>query len=169
MEPLKPRTWEHTFLQGDDEAELRRLRNEAERLQPPVSRKSEPQLLAGDDAKAVYEAAAKAADAYAAEKRGVKVILRTLGRKKYRELRLAHPAREENDEDRKFGFNTDTFPEELVGPCLASPALSDADREEFFDSLTPAQFDLLAVAAYQLHEHLGADPKERLLSGTTES
>lgn len=170
MTLLEPRTWSHVFLHGPDEARLRELRSTAERLKPKGKRgDAGAGLLSDDDPWAAYDAACRAADDFAeeAEPRGVKIVLRSLGsRKAYRRLKDAHPARDGDEDDGKAGFNVETFPEELVSKCLASPALGDAEREAFLDSLTDAQFELCSIAAFQLHENLGADPKGRLLSGS---
>lgn len=184
---IEPRIWKHTFLQGDDEETLRTLRAEADRLEREMERKaprkgqsSEPRLMGEPDpyteAKSRYEAKAAEADAFAAEAepRGVTVVLRSVGRKRWRELVAANPPREGNEEDAKAGFNLDDFPEALVPACITSlggeeRSFSEGEMADFLDSLTPAQFDLLATAAYQLHNNLGANPKERLLSAPAQS
>lgn len=150
---LEPRIWKHTFLRGEDEAELRRLRSEAEQLRPKK----------GEDATA-YNAAVKAANAFAkkVEKNGTEVILRTIGsRKKMRQIKDACPVRDGNEDDKTAGYDIDAYAEALVSASLASPALPDGEREEFLDSLTEGEFELLAIAALQLHQTLGGGPSPK--------
>lgn len=180
---MEPRIWKHTLLQRQDEETLRELRRTAERLEK-VAKRLEPKrggapvvaLMSDDDeysqALATFKAAAKAAEDFAEEAspRGIQVILRSMGsRRKYRALKNAHPAREGDEIDKVAGFNTETFPEALVSACLASPAMADAQREEWLDSLSDAEFNLFSMAAHQLHENLGADPKGWLLSASSQS
>lgn len=161
MNKIEPRIWKHTILQGDDEEQLRELRAAAQRAK--ATSESEPRTLAEEDP---YEAAARAADDFAAEaeERGVTVTLRAVGRKKWRELVEAHPPRDGDEDDKKAGVNLDNFAEALVPACIAGPTFSEGELTDFLDALTPAQFDLLALAAWNLHKNLGASPKDRLLS-----
>lgn len=177
---ITPRRWEYIVLQGDDEATLRTLRNQADALDPgPAPAPAQPSrtaLLGEDDTEATeyadrkrrHDEAVEIADAFAieAEQRGVTVVLQALGsRKRWADLKARHPGRSGDDADKAAGgVNTSTMPEDLVSACLVEPALADADREAFLDSLTEAQFELLALAAWQLHTELGADPKARLRS-----
>ena len=169
---IEPRTWTHTFLQGADEERLRELRAEAERLKPKQGEPQSTRLLHEPD---LYQEKAKEADEFAAEakERGISVTLRNVGRKKWAEFVKAHPPREGDEEDAKAGFNVDDFPEALVPACIASlggqEGFTSSDVEEFLDSLSPAQFDLLSVAAFQLHNSLGADPNFKWLSAHAES
>lgn len=160
---IEPRIWKHVILQGDDDEKLRDLRTAAERLSPQRGQSVPTQTLDEVDA---YAVAAKAADDFAAEAnaRGVEVTLRTVGRKKWRELVDACPAREGDEKDAIAGVDLDAFPEVLVPACITGPTFSEGELVDFLDSLTPAQFDFLAAAAWSLHRNLGADPKERLLS-----
>jgi hypothetical protein len=170
MPTLEARIWKHTFLHGPDEERLRTLRKHAERAEETLNDKP-PRSASAKVASAAHRAAAAAADDFAAEaeSRGISIILRTLGRKKYAELTKDHPPRDGDAKDANAGVNIDTFYEALVRSCWASPALSDDELGELLDSLTPAQFELIALAAFSLHRNLGADPKERLLSEHTPS
>lgn len=153
---IEPRIWRHTFLAAEDEERLRVLRDTATVAEKKHGATSEE-----------YQAAAKAADDFAkeAEKNGTEVILRTIAsRKKMRDLKAAHPPRDDNEVDQRIGCHSDNFPEALVSACLSSPALNDSDREDFLDSFTEGDFELLKSAAYGLHKIPSTDPKELLLS-----
>lgn len=159
MTKIDPRIWRHTILTGEDEETLRNLRDEASTARKQHGADSDE-----------YRAAASSADEFAAEAkaRGTEVILRTIAsRKKMRAIRDAHPPREDNETDKALGFNADTYPEALAAACLASPALNDEAREEFLDSLTEGDGELVSTAAYTLHRLPSADPKGLLLSGPT--
>ena len=159
MTKIDPRIWRHTILTGDDEETLSELRSVA----------NEAKKKHGSDS-AEYAEAAKAADDFAVEAkgRGTEIVLRTVAsRKKMRDLRLAHPPRDDDETDQALGFHADDFPEALVSACLSAPALNDDDRAEFLDSLTEGDFDLISLAAYRLHQLPSADPKGLLISGPT--
>lgn len=171
MTLLEPRTWKYTILQGPDEEKLRELRAAAAKVDP--TGKTDVALMSEDPDEA-HRLAVKAANDFAeeAESRGVTIVLRTVGRKTWRTLIAEHPAREGNDEDKAAGFNVETFPEALVPACIGSIGTGDISPgavADLLDALTQAQFDLLAVAAYNLHTALGANPKERLLSAPAAS
>lgn len=155
MTKLEPRIWKHTILQGDDEEKLRELRAAVARLEP------------GNE----HDAATEAANDFAAEAegRGVTVTLRSVGRKKWRELVESNPPREGDDDDKAAGINLDLFPEALVPACITGPTFTDGELADFLDALTPAQFDFLALAAWSLHKSLGLDPKGRLGSALAPS
>jgi hypothetical protein len=160
---IEPRIWKRTILQGEDEARLAELDAEVDRLEV-ASRRS------GGSTEAL-EAALAARNEFAveAEGRGVAVTLRAVGRKKWRELVEQNPPREGDEADQKAGINLDTFPESLVPACITGPTMGEGEMDDFLDSLSPAQFDTLALAAWSLHKSLGADPKERRLSVLAES
>lgn len=162
---IEPRIWKHTILQGDDEETLRELRGAAERIKPAKPR---PALADEWDA---YDAAAKKADDFAdeANPRGVTVTLRTIGRKRWAELIKEHPPREDDAADVRQGVNLDTFPEALVPVSITAPTFGDGELDEFLDAISPAEFETLALGAWNLHKGLGADPKERLLSAVDPS
>lgn len=182
-----------TFLRGEDEAQLRRLRSEAERLHGIADQAETEAALAtaskdadaaqkraaaqkrkdADAAREAAESADAAADEFAAqaEERGAKVVVRSIGRKTWRTLFAQYPPREDNEDDKKFGANADEFGEAIVPKCVASitradgsTALSDEDREDFLDGLSTAQYGQLEMVAYALNASVGADPKARLAS-----
>lgn len=171
MTKLEPRTWKHTILQGDDEARLRELRERAESLRPSQPRHEigDSALLSDDNPWDAYDAACAEADEFAesAEGRGVTLTLRTVGRKRWRELVGANPPREGDEGDLKAGINRHEFLEDLVPACIAGPNLGEGEMADLLDAITPAEFDLLGAAAWNLHKNVGLDPKERMLSAPT--
>ena len=126
-----------TIYDGDDRAELQRLRVEAavaeSRYDDASNRQAFAPRRAGDEVEAeplrrAWEAAQAAFDAFVDEaaERATEVEVRHLGRRRFRSLRLAHPPRthqverdgdmvvEPVPEDAQYGFNTDTFPLALL-------------------------------------------------------
>lgn len=179
---LTPHTRTEILLQGEDEERLSdlrataaELRAKAEGLRRKAASTRADALLADSDEWAEAEAAAKAAEeaaeAFASEanERGVKVVMRHIGRKKWREIIAKHPPREGDAGDKVARYNVDTAPDDIVPACLASPALNDADREAFLDSLSDGQFDRLAWLAHEVNRSFGADPTPRLLSVSSQT
>lgn len=172
ISPLSPRIHTVTLYQGDDLANLEALAQKVNALREELEdakkdAKDAPPLLNGET-DPVAEAKARLADAEVehdnflaqAEPRAVKIVLRALGRKTFRQLVDSHPPREGNDDDKNAGVNEDTFVEALVPLAIASPTFSsDAEREAFLDSLTAAQFRSLYLWAYALNTVEGATPK----------
>lgn len=160
INPLNPNTETIFLLQGEDDEHLRNLRARAEAAKP---KRGIPQTMdESDDADALKREADEFADE--AKERGVKVVLRALGRRAWKDLVAKHPPRDKNETDKALGANVDALQEELVALCIASPAGSPAEMEAFLDSLSEGQFGHLAVTAYQLNMGRGADPTRRLLS-----
>ena len=154
--PITPRTETVSVLQGDDDDRLAQLQADVERLRPKKGQPPQSLDEAGDYATALEDLETFAAEA---EERGVKVVLRALGRKAWRDLIAKHPVREGNEGDKSFGANIDSLQDELVGLCLASPVGSDAERDAFLDSLNEGQFGDLAIRAWRLNMQKTADPK----------
>ena len=171
INPITPRTDTVIVLQGDDDEILRDLKAEVDRLEKskpkkPITARTLADLDPEQDWEADLEAARDRHDAFAeeAKERGVKVILRALGRKTYRDLIAAHPPRDGNEGDKDFGANVDDLQEALVPLCMASPAGSNEERSAFLDSLNEGQFGDLAIRAWQLNIGRTADPTQRLSS-----
>lgn len=164
MNKLEPRVFKHTILQGEDDERLRELDAKINHLEGAVRRK-----VAGAPEELVAALADRNAFAAEAEERGVHVILRSVGRSKWRELIEKNPPRENDADDQKAGINLDTFPEDLVPACITAPTFGEGELDAFLEALTPAQFDTLSLAAWSLHKSSGADPKERRLSAPTGS
>ena len=168
-----PRTETVVILQGDDDEQLRQYRAYAESLRFDADRlrpRSEPKAAAqpmGDASrweKADAEAteAEQVANDFAVEasRRGVTVVLRSVGRKAWRDLFDKHPPRDGNEGDEAVGVNLDTLPDDLVPACMGSPVFeSDGEQEAFLDSLSAAEFGRLGQVAWLLNTRTSADPK----------
>ena len=171
INPITPRSDTVIVLQGDDDEHLRTLRVAVDRLERTKPKKPLTATTLGDlDPVEQWEADLQAAreehDFFAeeAKERGVKVVLRALGRKTWRTLVEKHPPREDNATDAELGANVDALQEALVPLCMASPTGSDEECAAFLDSLNEGQFGDLAVRAYQLNMGRTADPTQRLSS-----
>lgn len=150
---IKPRTAKVKIWQGDDADRASELAAEVQRLKPG---KGATAAEAGE-----YQQAVDAHNAFIAEaeERVQVIVLRPLGRKMWRTLLAEHPPREGHAGDESQGVNYVTFGDALVPASIASPAWSDAEKEEFLDSLTDAQFEELYINAFALNRVRGADPK----------
>jgi hypothetical protein len=180
---LTARTRSIVLLQGGDEEELDalrdraiELRSKADGLKPKPGQRPQGTVLLTDSdqwtkAEDAAKAAEKAADdfAAAAELRGVKVVIRSLGRKTWRDIVKNHPPREGDNGDRVARYNVETAPDDIVPACLASPALAGDDQAAFLDSLTDGQFQQLAWLAHTINQGVGADPTQRLLSVSSQT
>lgn len=169
---LTPRTRTVYLLQGEDEERLNDLRETAAKLRAKANKiRKDTRPDEWTEADSVATAAEEAADQFAeeAQPRAVKVIMRSIGRKKWKALLKDHPPREGDESDKVARYNIDTAPEHTVPACLASPALPDAEREAFLDDLSDAQFDYLARVAHDLNRRVGADPTQRLLSASSQT
>lgn len=152
---LTPRTQSVTLYQGDDLARIAEYDAEIERLEADKTPRllHEPDLLAEKKAER---------DAFVndAKQRAVVVELRHVGRKKWRELVDAHPPREGNENDAAVGVNEFELMEALVPASIHKPEFdSDRDRDDFLDSLSDAQFELLYMTAFMLNRTVAAAPK----------
>lgn len=164
MTTLEPRIWKHTILQGDDDDRLRDLRAAAAALEPKGERgESDAELMSDDDPWAAYDAACAEADAFAAEAagRGVTVILRAIGHKRWKDLVKQFPPGED-EADKAVGVEVEPFTEALILAAFSSPLLDDT--QAFLDDLTPADYDTISGGAWALHKRLGADPKALMRS-----
>lgn len=210
MSHLKPRTATVLIYHGDDLerlAELRREAEVAERIAQQAIDAAELRgsgNLRGGDADPVAEARKAfnatvppkrdAYDAFVAEASGraLEVTLQMIGKRRFKELVLAHPPRmvtkEEpveggepktveavHEDDAMFGVNTETLPTALlayVDPrdtavrTITAPEFHGAAQVEEFldDELSEGDFDKLWVAAFLLNRTAGADPKASLFS-----
>jgi hypothetical protein len=152
-----PRTQTVVILQGEDDERLRELEAFADSLDQV------------EEADLYAEAQRQLNDLRTeARTRGIDVVLRSVGRKKRRELVAAHPPRDGNAKDRLAGVNVDEFGEASVWACMGSPVFgSDEERDEFLDNLSEAQWGELDIVAWALNMHMGADPKARPASPPT--
>lgn len=163
---ITPRTETIYLFQGDDEERIRDLDRRAREAQKSAA-SSGPRLLAeGED----WHDLAQQHDALVVEarERAVKVVVRALGRRTWRQLVSEHPPREGNAEDQAAGINEETFADALVPVSIASPTFeSDAARDDFLDSLNDAQFNGLYLTAFFLNRGTQASPKASLVSALT--
>lgn len=90
----------------------------------------------------------------------VTFVFRSIGRVAYRDLLLAHPATGEQRRDfetaqkragvaphliRKLPFNSDTYPPALIAACCVSPAMSEAEATELWESEDWGEGELSAL------------------------
>jgi len=76
------------------------------------------------------------------------VTVRALGRRKFKELLDAHPAK-----DGQSGqFDPDTFPRELVSACAVEPRMTPTDADRLFDVLSTGQVEELFAAAWFVNQ-----------------
>jgi hypothetical protein len=174
MAHLKPRQATVTLYQGDDMPRLAELKRAADQAAEGG------RMDDGADETAAYNAfLTEVAD------RAVEVVVQSIGRRRWRDLTLAHPPRmvesepdEEgktrqvvHDEDVQWDVNTDTFPRALLMYAdeekpeirtIAAPSLdSEDERAEFVDDeLAEGDFEQLWIAAFHLNSAPPASPKE---------
>lgn len=155
MTTIKPRTVTVPLFDPDDMAEIERLRAD---VAVAVAAHDGPKRRGDSPTPA---AAAKAYDDFVNEatERAVKVELQALPRKKWRSLVAAHPPRPDNEDDKPWGWNVESFGDEMVPASIISPALSETALEEFLDSLNDATFERIYMAAIELNRGTAPDPK----------
>lgn len=155
------------LFQGDDLDPIEEHRARVER----AAMVSSTPLRVGDEGipPAVLEAAADY-DAFmeGAVERAVHLRLVAVPRRRYRELLAAHPPREGDEGDERAGFNIDALTDELVPESIATGQFdTDAERDEFLDDLSDAEWSQVSSAAVRLNEGGAPDPKARMTSHLT--
>jgi hypothetical protein len=168
---ITPRQARVHIFQGDDEARILELRAEADRLKPDQKRVTQPRLL-HEDPEGEYVRACEAHDEFKreAETRALVITVQALRRKQWRSLVAANPPREDDAGDKQLGVNILTFPEALVPASIVAPTFdSPADRDDFLDQLSDAQYDELFWTAFRLNRGGGVDPKDFLASAPSSS
>lgn len=167
---LKPRQATVVLYQGDDMDRLAELNRAAE------------QAIGGNrnDAGAAESEAFNAFLAEAAE-RAVEVVIQSIGRRRWRDLVVAHPPRMvesapdeqgkttlvEHDDDVQWGVNTETFSRALLlfadeeQRTIALPAFdTEAELVAFVDDELPeGDFERLWIAAFTLNATPSRSPK----------
>jgi hypothetical protein len=170
---IKPRTASFVLYQGDDMARLAELKRAADQA-AGGSRMDD-----GADEAAEYEAFLDEA-----AERAVEVAVQAIGRRRWRDLVMAHPSRMvesepddegktrmvEHDDDVQWGVNTETFPRALltyVDPekpetrTLVNPSLSGEELGEFVDDdLSEGDFEKAWITAFGLNASPSRDPKD---------
>lgn len=164
---MNQRTYEVTLFQGDDLDRLAVLSAAAAKLKPRAPNALSTGTEDGQYAAAAeaYAAAAQEHDGFLAEAktRAVTVEMKPMPRKAYQELQVGHPPRDDDDGDAVIGVNASTFAEPLLMASIVGPVMSDAEKQEFLDSLNNAQFAHLADEALTINRVVFA-PKEPLLA-----
>lgn len=153
---ITPQLTEVLIYQGDDRTRLDELEQAVKDARVASSL---PRTVGEPDREAE---AIEAHNEFLAEakERAVKIVVRTIGRKKWRQLVAEHPPRPDREADKAFGVNDETFGDALVAACLASPTFaSDAEMEVFLDSLNSVQFDRLYAEAFKVNRVERESPK----------
>lgn len=194
MSTLKPRTATIPIYQGDDAERLAELR-----MAVAIAERQETQAQGprrgGDPAPSEDVRAAQAAyDAFVDEaaERAVEVVVRAIGRRRFRDLVTAHPPRmvkdskgEEvvHDDDYAYGVNVETFAPALltfVDPTsvdddgkpvrtVAKPEFTNSGglRDFLDDDVTDGDYERIFITAYWINRSPGSDPKELRYSPST--
>lgn len=190
MSTLKPRTATIPIYQGDDSERLAELRM-AVAIAERQAQNNSGALRAGDAPEDEVKAARAAYDAFVDEaaERAVEVVVRAIGRRRFRDLLAEHPARKVKDDkgedvthedDAEYDVNAETFPPALltfaesgdegvrtiIGPSevLKSPT---ALRDFLDDDLTEGDYRKIFAVAYWINRTPGSDPKELRYSPST--
>lgn len=159
MSTLIPqRTEEVSLYSNDDQHEIDRLRD---LVQKAIEGSSTP-LRIGDDETVATRLAALKAFANEAAERGVKVQVKSIGRK-WRTVVAEHPPREKNDEDAQWGWNVLTLSDAVVPLCVVSiggQALEGDALQAEIDAMSEGDFSRVYSAAVKINTGRGPDPTE---------
>lgn len=185
MSTLKPRTATIPIYQGDDTERLAELRMAvaiAERQAQIAA--GAPKRGGDDDPQAAVNAAQAEFDAFVdeASERAIEVVVRAIGRRRFRDLMAEHPAREvdgpdgkkvTHDDDREYGVNVETFAPALLlfaeagedgvrtitdpAEVTKSPTVL---RDFLDDEVTEGDYEKIFTVAYWINRAPGSDPKE---------
>lgn len=157
---LTARTTSIPLYQGDDLDKIESLRMDLARAKASASG---PARIGDTDADVQAATAALTAACDDAEPRAVVVVVKALGRRQWRSLVAEHPARDGNKDDETYGANSDTFPDALLVASIVEPTFpTPADRDDFLDSLSDADFTRLWRSAFLLNRVQADDPKDLL-------
>lgn len=161
MTTIEPRTATVTIYGGDYLDRIRLLERKAE-----AAREAASDVRTIDEVPE-YLTLAEQHDALVAEaeEKATHIKLRALGRREWKALVAAHPAREGNKSDESVGVNEDTFKDALVPASIAEPA---GFGEDDLDALSDIDFDRLYFTAFALNRAPGGDPKAGLVSRMTQ-
>ena len=159
MSTLIPQRTDTVVLYQDaDQHEIDRLR---ESVQKAVESSPTPLRLGDDEAVSTRLAALKEFANEAAE-RGVKVEVKSIGRK-WRTVVAEHPPREDNAEDAEWGWNVATLADAVVPLCVVSiggQSLEGAALQDEIDAMTDGDFSRVYSAAVRINTGRGPDPTE---------
>lgn len=162
---FKPRTTVVTIYQGDDQERIDDLTRRIEAAERELDRRKRNNTATTldeslENPNELREELQAVMDE--AEPRAIKVRLRALARKRWHALVEQHKPRENHEGDAAVGVNEETFAEPLVQECIVEPFASVAERDEFLDAISSAQFDLIYFNAFTINRAVGASaPKGR--------
>lgn len=165
---LNPRSATIVLYQGDDMSTLAELKRAADQAT------AGPRKDAGAEETAAYNAFLDEA-----AERAVEVVVQSIGRRRWRDLVVAHPPRMvesepddegktrqvEHEEDVQWDVNTETFPRALLTyvdgeyRTITEPDLGDDLAPFVDDELTEGDFERLWIAAFALNAQPSRDPK----------
>jgi hypothetical protein len=155
---IPQRTDEVVLYQDEDQHEIDRLRAS---VQKAAESSAIPHRLGDDETVSTRLAELKEFTNGAAE-RGVKVQVKSIGRK-WRNLVAEHPPREKNDDDAEWGWNVATLADAVVPLCVVSIAGQELEREalqEEIDAMSDGDFSRVYSAAVRINTGRGPDPTE---------
>lgn len=148
-----PRTSVSLCLRGDLQAKWedleRQLKEETAKSDGKLSGQSGPVKTLAEQVQAVESEMQEST---------ITFELEALPRSAWRELEVRHPARDEDDADRVYGFNVDTFFDEAIPASLVSPEIDPERLRSILDKLTSAQYERLAFAVLGLNRQVTDNP-----------
>lgn len=71
------------------------------------------------------------------------LTLRALNRKAFQDLALKHPPRPDDQRDKMYGLNFESFNADLIRACCVDPELDDDQWAHLIEVITPGQYRLL--------------------------
>lgn len=164
-------TLKRVFPDGDYPQRLSDLYAALDAAEKDERNGTSPELLQGErspfeELAEEYRTLKAEAEADAEEKRRI-VVLRAVGRGKWRELKQRHAPRsgEGVDEetakgDRLAGVNTDTVGDDLLFAAIQQPMFSSrGDFDDWLDELSEGEFNILLRDAWALVNGASFDPK----------
>lgn len=152
--PIPQRTDEVVLFQNDDQHRINAL---SKALEVAATASDSPRRLGDDDdvvsaAQAYDEFVAKAAE------RGVRVALKAIPGRKWREHVAAHPPREKNEDDVEWGFNHLALGDAVVPACVTTIDGQPASQDDL-DNLNDGDYSRVYAAVLRLNTGRGPDPK----------
>lgn len=144
---------------GDVEAQLAALEEQIAVAQaddrPRRASERNPALALAEEYDALVEAT---------RERAVKVTLRAVPHRVYRQLQDAHPPRKGSKRDEVYGVNEDSFFPALIKASLISPEVTDEQWDEFVATVAAPALLRLSQTAFELATGEVALPKSSAVS-----
>lgn len=158
MAGITPRTDTVIIFQGDDFEEFKAREKAVTDAATAALAGGAKRYADADD----LGEAVRAHDAFIdeAKGRGFQVAVQARKKAKWREMVNAHPPREENEGDHRWGFNYDTLADALVPASvtgIVGPEGPVNQIEDFLDDLCDADFSAIYSACVRLNQ--GEGPK----------